>query len=361
MNNKKFISGLLICSILFTNAKAQPEPFNEKPRKVKMPKYFIAELPSKTLRFSAIHVIQTVWDSTTLGYLQKGAFNITAEAIPAKDMTAFLQEYVTSQYKEYFKKDGSQVLMVFKNLRMTEKTFFSRERAYLLFNADAYISTNGNNYKLAASVDSVLIMQGLTDITSLHGQNLAYGILDLLKKCLGKGVHALNNDTHGLTPEQIMQNEMQRYDWPIIKSEKTKEGAFMTFEEFLQNNPSLTKFETEIVDKKSLKILAIKEDSSRSEIKPWGICKEGEIYKFHEGQLIPIEKKGNGFIISDYLEKSQRRNGGIAIASLFGGLAGAGIVSATSKKLFPVTLFSYIKKQQPDASAIDMRTGELTF
>jgi hypothetical protein len=347
--------------MLYTNAGAQSEPFREKPRKVKMPRYFIAELPSKTLPFSAIHVIQTVWDSTTLGYIQKGAFNIPAEAIPAKDMTAFLQEYVTSQYKEYFKKDGKQVLMIFKNLRMTEKTFFSNERAYLLFNADAYISADGNNYKLAASVDSVLIMQGMTDVTALHGENLAYSILDLLKVCLRNGMQTLNNETPGLTPDQIKQKEMGRYDWPIIKTEKIMEGTFMTFEEFLQNTPSVSRFETEIIDKKKLKILAVKEDSSRIEIKPWGICKEGEMYKFYEGNLIPIEKKGNGFIISDYLEKSQRRNSGIAFGALFGGLTGVAIASATSPKLFPVTLFSYIKKQQPDASAIDMKTGELTF
>ena len=227
MLKNKFILVLLIFSMLYTYTDAQPEPFKEPPKKVKMPRYFTPDLSSKSklLSFSAIHVLQTVWDSTTLGYIQKGMFSITTEAIPAKAMTAFLQEYVTAQYKDYFKKDGKKVLMVFKDLRVTEKTFFAKERGYLRFIADAYISQDGLNYKRAVSVDTVFIMQGMGDITLTHGENLALSIQDLLKACLRNCAQILNNEEPSLTVQQIKQNEMRRSDWPIIKAETISEGA----------------------------------------------------------------------------------------------------------------------------------------
>ncbi len=113
--------------------------------------------------------------------------------------------------------------------------------------------------------------------------------------------------------------------------------------------------------------------NKRTEIvDPWGISKNGELYKYHDGQFIAIEKYGNGFIISDYVEKATRRNSNIFFASFFGGVVGgavgggiAGALTSGSKKnrLLLVDNISHItkKKRQPEATRIDMNTGEFTF
>ncbi|RYE12913.1 MAG: hypothetical protein EOP51_30710 [Sphingobacteriales bacterium] len=69
------------------------------------------------------------------------------------------------------------------------------------------------------------------------------------------------------------------------------------------------------------------------------------------------------FIISDYVEKINRRNSDMTFAAFFGGLTGALIASSTAKKLPLVTNIPHItqSKKQPEATSIDLETGEFTF
>ncbi|MBC7873397.1 MAG: hypothetical protein H7Y01_05340, partial [Ferruginibacter sp.] len=332
MSRKKNIL-FSIFLLIVLSGKTQPvtpKPFVEKPRKVKMPKYFVAELPKKSVPLTGIEVMQAVWDSTRLGYLQKGLINIKAEALPATNLTDFLQEYITKQYEDGYKKTGSSLLIFVKELRINERTFFSSEYAFTRLSADAWISADAIKYRQVAGIDTVISWSSMGDVTSAQGENIARGLYHLVLTALKNA--GLNNFIPGpeMTAAEINARERQRFNIPILTAPAFKEGAYMDFREFLQNNPAVPSFELTVLDKRKVKIESILENSARKEIIPWGICKEGEIYKYHEQELIPIEKNNDGFIISDYLEKSHRRNGSIFLSTFFGsafGLVG-GVVSA---------------------------------
>jgi hypothetical protein len=99
-------------------------------------------------------------------------------------------------------------------------------------------------------------------------------------------------------------------------------------------------------------------------LKIWGLCKKGEIYKYDEGFLIPLEKYEKGFIISDFIKKINRKNANAFAAAVIGGIAGSLLQSSLStKRLFVVKTIPHISKikMQPHATCIDMKTGEFSF
>jgi hypothetical protein len=353
---------LILFSLFFSHIQAQPAGEEERTKAIKMPKFFKAFLPPKTIPVTDIRVMQVVGDSNRLGYLQKGMANQKIVAVPTKPLTVYLQEHVTKQYKEGFAKEGYQLLIVVKQLRVNERTFFSTERGFVHLRADAYLSKDKNNYQAAASIDTVLVNNSMMDVTSSHGENIAAGIYLLIKRSLQNAEVALNITSPGTTAEQILVNESERFQLPILTDTGYADGAYASFQEFLQNSPSVREFEIESFDKKKkVRIMSVQKDSTKTELFPWGICKGGELYKYYENDLVPIEQVGHNFIISDYLEKINRRNSGMFAGAFLGGAIGAGIASSTSQKMYSVTAFPYITKKQPEACAIDMVTGEFTF
>lgn len=339
---------------------AEPSGYVEKPKKVKMPKYFVAGFPKKSIPVTTIQIRQTVWDSTRLGFLEKGMFNMKTEAVPADNLTEFLQEYVTKQYKEGYKKTGNTLLIVVNELRINERTMFSSDNAFTKIGADAWIAADGISFRHVASIDSVLLYTGMVDVTSEHGTNIAKGLYHLVLTALKNAQAGDYINPLMVTEEEIISKAREGSRSPILTASTYKEGAYMSFAEFLQNAPSVSSFETIVVDKKKIKI-EMMEAGVRKEIIPWGICKGGDIYKYYEQSLVPIEKNNDGFIISDYIEKSRRRNSGIYMGAILGGAIGAGIASGTAKKMYLVPEIPYLKKKQPEACAIDMETGEFTF
>jgi len=261
-----------------------------------------------------------------------------------------------------FAKEGNQLLIVVKQLRVNERTFFSTEKGFVHLQADAYLSKDKSNYQLTASIDTVLVYNSMMDVTSSHGENIAAGIFLLIKQSLQNAEAVLNTTSQGITAEQILFKERERFQLPILTDSGYKDGAYASFQEFLQNSPSVEAFEIESIDKKKkVRVMTVQKDGTKTELFPWGLCKGGELYKYYENDLVPIEQVGHNFIISDYLEKVNRRNSGIFAAGFLAGVVGAGIANSTAEKMYSVTEFPYITKKQPEACAIDLVTGEFTF
>lgn len=360
---KKIIGTSCCCfllAFLSLEINAQEAPvFQEKPRKVKMPKYYVADLPKKSIPVKGIYVQQAVWDSTRLGYVQKGMINIKAEAIPADDLTELLQNYLTKQYEDQFKKEGSELLVMIKELRINERTFFSSEVAFAKIEADAWITSDGEKFRKISAIDTVLVYISMADVTSEHGNNIARGLDHLIQSAL-ENAKAGKHGSDEMNAKEIAQKAKERYEVPILMTTHYKQGAYMSFQEFVNNEPSMASFEINVLDKKKGKVEIVDAADRIKPLTPWGICKDGEIYKYHEQELIALEKKNNGFIFSDYQEKASRRNSGIFMGGLLGGLAGAAIASG-SNKMYSVTTIPYITKKQPEACSIDMRTGNISF
>ena len=364
------ISLLLLCSC-FANAQKgtkKPEPIIFKT--FRMPKFPIADFPKRSIPVSDIQVIQMLRDSIRMGYGMKGMDNQIVVLVPEKPLTYFLQEHIYKMYLNDFKEGGVQVLWVIKDLRVGEKTSFN-EYAYTRFNADAYISRDLVLYKPVCSIDTVLVAESGSDVTAWHGEDIENALKILLKRTLIAGKDLPEKISEGVTFEQIRNSSKQQTDFPILNDAVYNEGVYANFEEFLQNKPTIIDYRMVVVEKKRIQFLKAGPDNKIDTLNVWGLCKNGEIYKYADETLIPIEKQAKGFIISDYVEKANRRNGNLFFAAFIGGLVGGvvggvavGMLSSSgSGRTLLVRSIPYITKakKQPEASCIDMRTGELSF
>ena len=364
----------LIFSLHFVKAQKpkQPDPLEYKT--FRLPKFPDADFPKKSISIAGIQVIQMLRDSIRFGYAMKGMDDHVVVLVPEKPPTYFLQEGIGKMYGHEFKPGGAYVLWVIKDLRVGEK-IGNNQYSYLRFNADAYISKDQVAYKPVCTIDTVLVEESGVDLTAWHGEHIEDAFRLLLKKTIQNGKDVLEQNMEGISIEKIKDNSNPRIDVPILKDESYREGAYASFEEFLQNKPSITNFRIfSIGKKKEIKIVNVSENNQVDTVNIWGFCKEGEIYKYDAGLLVSIEKQGNGFIISNYVEQASRHNNGIFMAAFLGGLGGglvgglivgivAGSIGSNDSDRLLVKSIPYITKakKQPEATCIDMKTGELSF
>ena len=354
--------------------------FKEKFVKIDMAELPIADFPENSIHVSGIRIIQNLNDSVRMGYAHKGIDYSIATLIFKKPLSEILQKQVNRMYKHEYKKDGATIFWVIKDLRFGAKlgaTDYSVARiipggtidcSYTRFNADAYISTDGNLFKKVCTVDTVFLV---LNMAGGHGPDLENALRVLLKKTLLTGKDALEQNVAGLTFAQITDQAAKKIPVPILVDSTYSEGAYASFNEFLANKPSIKNYETVVIKKKKVKLVNTGENLPKDTLTAWGICKNGEIYKYYEDALIPIEKQGSGFVISGYVENTTRRNNNYFNAGLAAGFAGGVFMSSAvsitiifiSGKPLLVNSIPYIDdpKEQPLATCIDMETGEFSF
>ncbi len=375
------LSLMTFCVVSANAQKEKKEAFEEKFVKMDMAQMPIAEFPDDAIAVSGIRIMQNLNDSVRMGYGHKGPEIRTL--IFKKPVTEILQKQVNRMYKHEYKKNGATLFWVINDLRFGAKLSaddYSVKRfvpgaidcSFTRFNADAYISADGSLFKKVCTIDTVFL---ILNIPSGHGTDLENALRVLLRKTLLTGKDVLENKADELTIEQIAYRSAQKPGIPIVIDSNYREGAYANFAEFLANNPSIKNYETVPSKKKRVTIVSAAESNNKDTLNVWGVCKNGEIYKYHQEYLIPIEKQGNGFIISGYVEKTSRRNNNYANASLAAAWGGVysglpflnvGVtISAVilSGKPLLVDSIPYIdeKEKQPVATCIDMRTGNFSF
>lgn len=366
---------LLTCCVISVNA--QKEKLKEKFVKIDMPEMPVAEFPDNSIHISGIQVIQRVNDSVRMGYAYKGMDNSVATLIFKKPLSEILQKQVNRMYKHEYKKDGATMFWAVKDLRFGAKSTATDNAAYRItpaigiadcsytrFNADAYISSDGNLFKKVCTIDTVFVV---LNMASGHGPDMENALRVLLRRTLLTAKDVLEQPVEGLTVEQITDKAAQKPIIPILTDSNYNEGAYASYAEFLANNPSIKNYETVVGKKKKVKLVNTAENSRKDTLSVWGICKNGEIYKYHDEALIPIEKKGTAFVISGYVENTTRRNNnnfnmGLASGIFMDKTIFITIIFNGGKPLL-VDSIPYINdpQKQPLATCIDMKTGEFSF
>ncbi|QES88700.1 hypothetical protein [Rhizosphaericola mali] len=159
----------------------------------------------------------------------------------------------------------------------------------------------------------------------------------------------------------------------IIKDSLVNKGIFKTFKDFLNNKPisNAIYFWLEpdtLKENGDIKLNYLGTDSSIVTVtNAWGVCfGANELYKMEGSKLIPIEKKGNYFILSKYVDFPIRKNQAILWRRAVGAYWNGDNNPYERKR----TLILNTKKDRaesksaivdPIATKIDMRTGMLTF
>lgn len=367
---KTILTAILLLFTLLTIAqkKKRPEPLEIK--SFRMPKFPVADFPKKSMAISEIRVLHVLRDSIRMGYSMKGPEGRIVILVTEKPPTVFLQKHIDKMYKNDLDEGGAKILWVVRELRVGERSAFM-EYAYTRFSTDAYISADGALYRKACSIDTVFVTESGADLSNWHGEDIENAFKLLLKRTLKSGKEILAQDSSGLSVQQIMKQSEPQTDFPIMNAEVYKDGAYATFEDFLQNKPSYTQLRILSLVKNNMTFLSPDSTGAMDTVTIWGLCKNGELYKYNERRLLPIERYGKGFILSNYIEEANRRNSNMFLTGLAGafaggliGAAGAAMMNgAGSDKIPLVTTFPYISKskKQPEASCIDMATGELSF
>lgn len=359
-----YIFAIIFSLFLSGSSSAQEEnESTERVKKIKLEKYDFKKLSATAVPFSKINVVPSLWDSTSLGFVQVGLGNKKIRAVPGNDYTHYLQSYIDSQYSDMFSPGGAELLFIVKSLRINERTFSMSENAFVRLNAVAWISKKDSNlYSFVCNFDTVLLTGGM-DVTARHGRNIAKAFDLLLKKCVeNNGVNGTDS-AFRYSRQEILAAADDRFNIPALKNEMMNDGVYVSFDDFLNNNPSIKDYNVKEKKKKATIFAA----GSNTELTPWGICRQGEVYKYMKGHLVAIERNDNSYIISDYLDNIKRRNKGILWGAIIGGVAGGAIggavgssIGSSSGTIFYVGSIPYINKE-PEASAIDMETGKFTF
>ena len=335
----------------------------------KLPKFPKTSLSKNSIAIAGIKIIHTLRDSVIMGYGMKGLDNHVVILVPEKPPTIFFQEAIDRMYQRDFTEGGAQLLWVVKDFRVGEKA--NSQYSYLRILADAYSSKDGIAYKPVCNLDTVFFGQGISDLTTWRGECVENTYRLLLKRTLDKSKEIFETKTEEISIEKIKLNSTIR-NIPILSDEVYEDGAYANFEEFLENKPSITNYRVLCIGKeKQVKFMKIKENNEVDTVNVWGFCKGGEIYKFDNGLFVSIERQRNGFIISNYVEQVNRRNTGVFVTGMLG-IAGGGLIvgiiagsltaAGAEKPLVVRSIPSITKiKKMPDATCIDMRTGELAF
>ncbi|WP_123864757.1 hypothetical protein [Chitinophaga barathri] len=308
-------------------------------------------------KVAAIEVLSVQWDTARLGFVQVGMTNKRIEAVPDLPYNQYLQQYVDRQYGGKLSPSGVHLLWAVKDVRINERTFQVNEKGYCRVKADAYISRDGQQYAQVQAFDTVII-RGAMDVTGRHDENIARALHLVLLTSLEKGLPLLDAQPTLQSKDNIKAAQLAALDIPILLDTAYVDGVYASFEEFKANRPSITAFKMENAGKKP-KLYTT--DASPQHIKDsWGFCVKGELYRTSGDAIIPIEKSGHGFVVSNYMQSARRRNQAMFWSSVGGGLIG-GAIAGSAMKPYMVTNIPYITRQEPEATALDMETGELTL
>ncbi|MBV7528680.1 hypothetical protein [Chitinophaga sp. sic0106] len=301
---------------------------------------------------SSIQVVQFLWDSSHIGYAQKGIGNSVVVAEPDQPVTAYLQNHINSAYSHIFEPNGVRVLMVVEALRIAEKTGMSSEKAYIRFKGTTYGTLDGSKYLELATADIVRNNGGL-DVTHKHKTNIAKAIEELMESTLANVDDAIAQNTAAFTIEGIFNSYTAKRNIPALK-DSLQDGVYMTFSEFKANKPSIAEFD---VTEKKRKILVVGKGGNT--INCWGFVKNGAIARHIGYTVVPISRYQDGYIVTKYLSNARGRNAAVLWSSIGGGIIAGSIVNSTVN-LVPADAFRSLSPA-PAGTAIDMETGAFIF
>ncbi|MEO7305932.1 MAG: hypothetical protein ABIR78_03555 [Ferruginibacter sp.] len=304
-----FLSFMLLSALwIHAQNSGSDQKFKESFTNLKLQKYPIANFPDNSMPVSDIKIVQFLNDSIRMGYTYKGENAYVTTIRVAKPLTAFLQELIYRMYKHDFKKTGIKMLWVLKDFRLAQKAGEKISYRYTKLQADAYVSREGALYNKAFTIDTVILSSFGFDYASLYSSDFESIFSILSKRTLLVADSVFARSFNPITIDQIIKsNELDEMP-PILKDNFYIDGIYTDFNQFLQNRPTIEKYSLLEIPKNSLKFIDSISNVEVDSTKIWGICKKGVIYKYDDGSLIPIERQGRGFIISDFVASTNKYN-----------------------------------------------------
>jgi hypothetical protein len=302
---------------------------------------------------ASITVVGNLTDSTFLGIAPSMEPNTrTNLVVPAGGAQSWLQSFVQQQYAANFKNGGVNVKWVINNLSIgADADADSATRfSYTAINADVYTANGSLKFQYLGNFDTLMVSN---DTNPDFGAGIAAAIDALYSNTV--------STTNNLHPNNGNAPAAQSTPAVLLDSVHPA-GIYTTFQEFLNNAPSVTHFMVGVDDNtRQVMLYQLAADTSKTPLpNAWGLSVGREIYRFQNGQLYAIEKEENGFALSKYLDYMTRKNQGNFWRRTIGRKQGD-VNPFNDKHIFRVAAQTNGTTYYIETTHLNMNNGNITF
>lgn len=250
---------------------------------------------------SRIGIVRTSW----------GQSEIMLESPVADE----LSNYLNNSYSR--SKGGHSLLIVVKDLWITSPDgyvpgggiFAGGHREYdIRFHVEAYLAAN-NGFMPLISMDTTTVDRENEGAAAVGKKAIRELFDEFMNRIAAKD---LDRERRVVSTDQIDSFNRSRFAYPMDTAIRMAKGAYRTFEEFLQNAPSIgnAEFSRDNTGNYSLRI-----PDENGQLyythSVWGYCDGGHAYVMMDGNLFPIFEIHHQFYVLG--SKEYRLKGGIFV------------------------------------------------
>ena len=297
-------------------------------------------LTDKTV--SKIEVVIDLKDTTKLGYAIKNDEE-TEVLQPDMPWQIWLNSFIHASFSPQLTPGTTgRILLIVKDIRVQKGPQY---KTALRFKGEVWKAQElADAYNYTFQIDTIVI----------GNQEVSDQLAPLLVFLMNQNTDLVKKEFVSIPRAQAIGSTIETTpNGAILSSKQYSDGVYSSFQEFLDNKPSITRmlaFPDPVKDDQ-LKIFELAQDSTKRELfNYWGICINDELYVVDKGILVPFEKNGSDFTLSAFVNPRDRRNHG-----RYRLLLGKKPVTPIHNTLSRCSLYDI------PASKIDLKSGQLTF
>ncbi|WP_131368594.1 hypothetical protein [Chryseobacterium soli] len=293
---------------------------------------FTISLPDQKLEksyYKTITLIDNRIDTTSLGIVQKGAFNAKARVVPTNSLQNQFQNLL--QHINGADAENGTIVMHLKQLYFAEVTGAFSEHGYCYFQAYLFAKNDDGTYSYLDTIDSVIDHSSM-DVTKATMKKGS----EMVSNFISKNISKKAPETNHYTLEDIRNfDDIEKQKLSLYSSEVLKDGLYKDYHSFKNQIP-----DKEVVNPKfygkSSKIIKIYEimDGKEKEVKKndtYAVVYQGipYIYVPVENLFTKAEKRDGDFYFIGKV-KGTAKTGNVITAAVFFGIVGGLIASGTT-------------------------------
>ncbi|WBV54839.1 hypothetical protein PFY10_11335 [Chryseobacterium daecheongense] len=286
--------------------------------------------------YKTIKLIDIRTDTTSLGIVQKGAFNAKAKVVPGVSLANQFQNLL-NHINGSNVEDGT-IVMYLKQLYFAEVTGAFSEHGYCYFQAFLFAKNDDGTYSYLDKIDSVIDHSSM-DVTKATMKKGSEMVSNFISKNISKKTTA----TDHYTLEDVKNfDAIEKQKLSLYSSDQLKEGLYKDYNSFKNQEPEKQIANAKFYGK-SPKIIKVYEtiDTKEKEIKKndyYALVYQGSpyIYVPMENAFSKAEKKDGDFYFTGKV-KGSAKMGDVVTASIFFGIVG-GLIASSSSSAYPFEL-----------------------
>lgn len=284
--------------------------------------------PGSKLNFRVTKVIDGRRDKSNVGVVQKGMSNARRFAVfksPVEDEILGLVSRSTQGGA------GNDVILRIEYIAVSEQTRATSETAKAEVTMDIFHLT-GDRARFIARKHATKESRGM-EVTGHHARNIAAAIEEVLLHFNTYDFNVMPGVEPLIMPEEIMSfrpDPVSEINAPVLLAGNYDDGIFASFEEFLDNKPSVREG-YEVREGDPLKARWVDDVGKKTRIRDdvYALAHKNTLYIFFNGLFYPLEKTSNKFLFTG---PAVPDNGAILAGGIMGGAIGGAIAGAATAK-----------------------------